>query len=92
MKLDRHLFESFTSLNQSTKFGYGSQTSYILEVLSWKIAKQGSVSSILEILYVFLERRANGRHGASQQRLRKLGGSPGIDGAKGERVQASVPR
>jgi hypothetical protein len=32
------------------------------------------------------------RHGAIPTTVYGSGGSPGIDGAKGERVQASVPR
>jgi hypothetical protein len=49
-----------------------------LEVLSWKIAKHGSVSSILEILYVSRERRANGRHGASPTTLTEVGAVQGL--------------
>jgi hypothetical protein len=76
MKRDRHLFESFTS-----RINYGGDLAlcgHTLEVLSWKIAKHGSASSTLEILYVCRERRVNSRHRASPTTFAEVGAVQGL--------------
>jgi hypothetical protein len=86
MKQDRHLsFTSFTNPRNSAmaEILYYVVRYCVLEALNRKIAKRGFVSSILEILYVCQERRANGWHGASPTTFTGRGGGvQGTDGAK----------
>ena len=65
-----------------------------LEVLSWKIAKHGSVSSILEILYVCQRKRGQwlARRIPNNVYGKWGGQSRGLMAPNSERVQASVPR
>jgi hypothetical protein len=62
-----------------------------LEVLSWKIAKHG-LSSILENIVCLSRKTSQWLARCIPNNVYGSGGGSGIDGAKGERVQASVPR